>query len=84
MLLLAHPLQAHRPARHRARGEGGIGRDVVGAVVAVAAGALGVDAADVALLQTERDATRIDDIEAVKVQLLPTGAQLVGAVMTRR
>jgi len=37
-----------------------------------------------ALLQTERDATRIDDIEAVKVQLLPTGAQLVGAVMTRR
>jgi len=36
-----------------------------------------------ALLVTERDSTRLADIDAVKAQLLPTGAQLVGAVMTQ-
>jgi protein-tyrosine kinase len=36
-----------------------------------------------ALLVTQRDDTRVADIEAVKAQLLPTGVQLVGAVMTR-
>ena len=45
MLLLAHPLQAHRPAGHGARGQRCVGRDIVGAVVAVAARALDVDAA---------------------------------------
>ena len=35
------------------------------------------------LLVTRRDATRLADIEAVKTQLLPTGVQLVGAVMTQ-
>jgi protein-tyrosine kinase len=33
------------------------------------------------LLVTRRDATRLADIEAVKAQLLPTGAQLVGAIV---
>ena len=28
--------------------------------------------------------TRLADIEAIKAQLVPTGAQLVGAVMTQR
>jgi len=36
-----------------------------------------------ALLVTQRDATRLADIEAVQAQLLPTGVQLVGAVMTQ-
>jgi len=35
------------------------------------------------LLVTQRDSTRLADIEAVKAQLLPTGVQLVGAVMTQ-
>jgi len=35
-----------------------------------------------ALLETQRDATRLADIETVKAQLLPTEVQLVGAVMT--
>jgi chain length determinant protein tyrosine kinase EpsG len=33
------------------------------------------------LLVTERDATRVADIEATKARLAPTGAKLVGAVM---
>jgi receptor protein-tyrosine kinase len=36
-----------------------------------------------ALLVTERDATRLADLEAVKAQLVPTGVRLVGAVMTQ-
>jgi chain length determinant protein tyrosine kinase EpsG len=36
------------------------------------------------LVVARRDATRLADIEAIKAQLLPTGAQLVGAVMTQR
>ena len=45
-LVVAHPLHAHRAARHGARQQRGVERDVVGAVVAVAARALDVDAAD--------------------------------------
>jgi protein-tyrosine kinase len=36
-----------------------------------------------ALLVTKRDHTRVADIDAVKVLLAPTGAKLVGAVLTR-
>jgi hypothetical protein len=43
-------LQPHRPPIDGTRQQGGVEGDVVGAVVAVAAGALGVDAADVARL----------------------------------
>ena len=53
-LVVAHPLQPHRPPIDGARQHGGVEGNVVGAVVAVAAGAFGVDAADVARLQTER------------------------------
>jgi protein-tyrosine kinase len=35
------------------------------------------------LLVTRRDETRLADIEAVRTQLLPTGVQLVGAVLTQ-
>ena len=45
-LVVAHPLHPHRLARHRARQQRRVERDVVGAVVAVAAGAFDVDAAD--------------------------------------
>ena len=45
MLLLAHPLQAHRTAGDGAGGEGCVGGDIIGAIVAVAARALGMDAA---------------------------------------
>ena len=45
-LVVAHPLQPHRPAVGRARQQRRVERDVVGAVVAVAAGAFRVDAAD--------------------------------------
>ena len=41
-LVLARPLQAHRTARGRAREQGSLQGHVVGAVLAVAAGALGV------------------------------------------
>ena len=44
MFLLAHPLQPHRPARHGARQQGSVGRGIVGGVVAVTAGAFGMDA----------------------------------------
>ena len=40
MLLLAHPLHAHRRARQRPRDQRGVGRRIVGAVMAVAAGPL--------------------------------------------
>jgi len=36
-----------------------------------------------ALLVVERDSTRLADIDAVKVQMSPTGVPLVGAVMTQ-
>ena len=46
-LVAAHPLHPHRPAAGRgAREQRRVERDVVGAVVAVAAGAFGVDAVD--------------------------------------
>ena len=45
VLLVAHPLHAHRLARHGAGDQRGVGRGVVGAVMAVAAGALDMDAA---------------------------------------
>ena len=53
-LVVTHPLQPHRPPIDGARQHGGVEGSVVGAVVTVAAGAFGVDAADVARLQTER------------------------------
>src|SRR6185503_19645670 len=53
-LVVTHPLQSHRPPIDRARQHRGVEGDVVGAVVTVAAGAFGVDAADVARFETER------------------------------
>src|SRR6185503_15326875 len=53
-LVVAHPLQPYRPPIDRTRQHGGVERDVVGAVVTIATGAFGVDAADVARLQIER------------------------------
>ena len=46
VLLLAHPLQPHRPAGQRHRQQRRVGRGIVGAVMAVAARALDMDAAD--------------------------------------
>ena len=45
--VVAHPLQPHRLVGHRARQQRRVQRDVVGAVLAVAAGAFHMDAADV-------------------------------------
>src|SRR6185436_21020872 len=45
MLVLAHPLDAHRTP-HRAREERGVAGRVLGAVLAVGAGAVHVDEAD--------------------------------------
>ena len=44
MLLVAHPLNAHRAAWNGSREQGGIRRDVVGPVVPVTTGAFHVDA----------------------------------------
>ena len=46
MLLLAHPLHADRAAENRPRDQGCVGGGIIGTVMAVAAGALHVDAAD--------------------------------------
>ena len=54
MLLLAHPLQSYGTAGHRPGGEGCIGGDIVGAIVAVAARALGVNAAYLAWRQAQQ------------------------------
>ena len=43
---VAHPLQTHRAAGHRARQQRRVGRNVVGAVVTVAAGSFHMHAAD--------------------------------------
>ena len=51
VLLLAHPLHAHRPAGQSAREQRRIGGGIVGAVVAVAARAFHVDAAHLLLGQ---------------------------------
>ena len=53
MLLVAHPLHAHRRARHRLRDQCSISRRVVGAIVAVAARALDVIDDDVRLVHAE-------------------------------
>ncbi len=53
-LVVAHPLQLDRVAARRARDQRRIERHVVGAVVAVAAGAFGVDAVDVRGIDRER------------------------------
>ena len=45
VLLLARPLQTDGAAGNLARDQGGVGGHVIGAVVAIAAGALRVDAA---------------------------------------
>ena len=64
VLVLAHPLHAHRPAGQRQREQRRIGRGIVGAVVAIAARALDVDAAHLLGRQPgqlgERAAQRID------------------------
>ena len=59
VLLLAHPLQAHRLVGHGARHQRGIRRDIVGTVVAVAARALDMDATDLFRRQAEQLAERL-------------------------
>ena len=59
-LVLARPLQAHRPALGRARQQHGVEPHIVGAVLAVAAGALHVLDDDVIgrQLKSERQSAR--------------------------
>ena len=45
MFLLAHPLHAHRPPRHRKGDQRRVRRRVIGAVVTIAAGTFQMDAA---------------------------------------
>src|SRR5438477_4490289 len=53
-LVVAHPLELDRPTAGGERHERRVERHIVGAVVTVAAGALGVDAADVLGVDAER------------------------------
>ena len=69
VLLLAGPLQAHRAARHRPRQQRRVGGGIVGAVVAVAAGALGMDAAHLLL----RHPHHLGDGVAVRIDALRMG-----------
>ena len=59
VLVFAHPLDAHRPAGHRAREQRGIRRDVVGAIVPIATGALHVDAVDALLRHPQHFGERV-------------------------
>ena len=65
MLLGARVLQLHRPARHRRGEQRGVGRRVVGHVVAVAAGTLRMDAADFGLIHAEQFGDRLASLEDV-------------------
>ena len=58
VLVLAHPLDAHRPA-HRPRQERGVARRVLGAVLAVGAGAVEVDQPDLLLREAEDPGERL-------------------------
>ena len=69
VLLLAHPLHPHRAAGQGGGQQGGIGRGVVGAVVAVAAGALDMDAAHL----LGRPAQHLGDRLAVGIDALGVG-----------
>ena len=66
MLLFAHPLHAHRAAGDRAGNQRGVGGSIVGAVVAIAAGAFHVDAAHLFRRQSQKFgnglAVRIDPL----------------------
>jgi hypothetical protein len=53
MLLIAHPLHAYGPARDGHRHEGSIGRNIVGAIVSVAARSLHVDAMHLAFIKAK-------------------------------
>ena len=79
-LVVAHPLQPHRFARHRAREQRGVERDVVGAVVAVAAGAFGVDAADL----RRRHLQRLHQLAAQREHALRMGPDRVLVVLEFR
>ncbi len=59
VLLLAHPLHADRAARHGAGDQRRIRRDVIGAVVAVAAGPLDMDAAHLLRRQAQQLGKRV-------------------------
>ncbi len=65
-LVVAHPLQPHRAAGHRAREQRGVDRDVVGAVVAVAAGSFRMHAAD----RIGRHLQRLDQLAAQREDAL--------------
>ena len=78
MLLLAHPLNADRRARNRVSDQGCIRGRIVGAVVAIAAGALDVNATD----PLRRNPQHLGDGLAIRIYTLRVGpdgdAVLVG------
>ncbi len=76
VLVLAHPLHAHRATGNRAREQHRVGSDVVGAVVAVAARALDVDAAHL----VGRRANELGERVAQRVDALAVGPDDIAAV----
>ena len=75
MLLLAHPLHAHRPAGQSAREQSRVGCRIVGAVVAVAARAFHVDAAHLLLGKAQHLGDRLAQREhALRVR--PDGQRI--------
>ncbi len=79
-LLVAHPLHPHRLSGQRAGDERGVERDVVRAVVPVAAGALGVDHADI----TACGAEDLRDLPADRMDPLGVRPDRVSAVLELR
>ncbi len=69
VLLLAHPLHAHGHAGQFARDQRGVGRGIVGAVMAVTAGAFDMDAANA----RRRHAQHLGDALAVGIDALGVG-----------
>ena len=69
MLLLAHPLHANRNARQCARDQGCVGRGIVGAIVAITAGALDMDQTHAC----RRHAQHLGDALAIRIDALGMG-----------
>ena len=85
MLVLAHPLHAHRPAGYRDCDQGGIGGRVVGRVVPVATGALHVNAAHRIWRQAQQFGYRtLQRIDALAVRPHRQLAAIVERHGTRR
>ena len=80
VLVLAHPLHAHRLPGQRARQQRGVGGDVVGAVVAVAARAFDVDAAH----PVGRHLQQLGQRSAQRIDALAVGPDRVAAAVLLR